>query len=112
MSAHTKKEDRPLFRGRSFFFLGSTLRVLARLALSVKRFVRLRTSRSSVRFDVVRVPGKKALVAILDVARCLKLMIFIRIDDQLGFAPQSLERLIHLLPTQNRDVPVDIAPNK
>src|SRR5215472_13920724 len=61
-----------------------------------------------VAFNVVVVPGEVALEAILDVRRRFEFVIFARVHDKFGGAAQPLERLIHLLAAQNRNVPVAI----
>src|SRR3974377_1700724 len=42
----------------------------------------------------------------------LEFMILVGIDDQFGFAAKRFEGLIHLLATEDGDVPIDIFPDE
>src|SRR2546425_12185216 len=70
------------------------------------------TRGSGVTFDVVGVTGEETLEAVLDVCRRGEAVVFAGIDDELSGAAEALQRLVHLLTTENGNVPVYIAAHE
>src|SRR5260370_13760357 len=66
------------------------------------------TGRGCVAFDIVRVPSKVALEAVLDVRGSFKFVVFAGVDDEFGGAAEALEGLVHLLAADDGEVPVDV----
>src|SRR5690348_742131 len=65
-----------------------------------------------IAFDVVVVPGKVALEAVLDVRRRFEFVILAWIDHKLGGSTQAFKSLVHLLPAQNRNVRINLPAHK
>src|SRR5215467_12336706 len=65
-----------------------------------------------IAFNIVVVPGKVAFQAILDVRGRFEFVILAGVNNKFRRTPQTLQRLVHLLTAQNRNVPVVLSPHK
>src|SRR5260370_22599971 len=63
-------------------------------------------------FHVVSVPGEVTLEAVLNVGRDCKLVVFARVDYELGGAAKALQGLIHLLSAEDGHVPINFSPHE
>ena len=58
------------------------------------------------------VPSQIPREPIGDVRGSRELVELVRVDDEFGFPPEGLERLIHLLAPEDGDVPIHIAAHE
>src|SRR5215813_8564487 len=77
---------------------------IARIMVSPRR-----RRNDSLRLQILPVPIEIPLHPVAPVARLVQLVMLAGVDDELGVASEALERLVHLLGVEERDVEVGVA---
>src|SRR5580658_3258519 len=67
---------------------------------------------AAVCLDIVRVPAEVAIEPIFNMRGRLEAVELAGVHDPFCFTPHTLQSLVHLLPTEDGHIPVDVAAHK